>query len=302
MQHHPAEVAGSRVQIDYRVDLHYDIDGDADFIFLIHPARTPHQEVLSESLSLAPPVSHSLETDPVTGNRLLKLQAGRGALDITLEARIEVHHHMAEPAHVEAVAPAALPASTLRYLTASRYCQTDQLQAKAWQLFGHLPRGYGQVQAVTEWVRDNIEFRVGTSNPGTSAIDTLGQRLRRLPRLRASGDRVLPLAQLPGPVHDGRRLWCGRRRSVRPTSTRTPRSTSIAGTCSTRPASRPTTGLIRIATGQDAADVSFATIFGPVRTGMPRVVFSAVDDPAAGIALPRATSLAVSTARHLSVL
>ena len=52
----------------------------------------------------------------------------------------------------------------------------------------------------------------------------------------------------------------------------------------------PTTGLIRIATGQDAADVSFATIFGPVRTGMPLVVFSAVEDPAAGIALPRATT------------
>ena len=29
----------------------------------------------------------------------------------------------------------------------------------------------------------------------------------------------------------------------------------------------PITGLIRIGTGRDAADVSFATIFGPVRTG-----------------------------------
>jgi transglutaminase-like putative cysteine protease len=56
------------------------------------------------------------------------------------------------------------------------------------------------------------------------------------------------------------------------------------------------TGLIRIGTGRDAADVSFATIFGPVRTGMPIVTFSAVDDPAFGFVAPRATELAVSTA------
>ena len=295
MQHNPAEVAGSRVQIDYRVDLHYDIDGDADFIFLIHPARTPHQEVLSEQLSLAPPVSHSLETDPVTGNRLLKLQAGRGALDITLEARIEVHHHMAEPAHVEAVAPAALPASTLRYLTASRYCQTDQLQAKAWQLFGHLPRGYGQVQAVTEWVRDNIQFRVGTSNPGTSAIDTLAngcgvcrdfahlaisffRSLNYPARFTTGVDYGADEALGPPDFHAYAEVYLDRWYLFD--------ATGIS----------PTTGLIRIATGQDAAEVSFATIFGPVRTGMPRVIFSAVDDPAAGIALPRPTKLAVSTA------
>ena len=43
MQHHPSEVSGSRVQIDYRVELHYEISGPSDFIFLIHPARTPQQ-------------------------------------------------------------------------------------------------------------------------------------------------------------------------------------------------------------------------------------------------------------------
>ncbi|MEO8751282.1 MAG: transglutaminase family protein, partial [Casimicrobiaceae bacterium] len=58
----------------------------------------------------------------------------------------------------------------------------------------------------------------------------------------------------------------------------------------------PVTGLIRIGTGRDAADVSFATIFGPVRTGMPRVEFSAVEDTTRGFVAPVATELAVSTA------
>ena len=295
MQHHANEVAGSRVRIDYRVELHYDIDGPSDFIFLIHPARTTQQEVLSESLSLAPAVAHSLETDAVTGNRLLKLQADRGPLDLKLDARIEVRHHMAEPARIEAVAPAALPASTLRYLVASRYCQTDQLQQRAWQMFGHLPRGYAQVQAVAEWVRDNIEFRVGTSNPGTSAIDTLAngcgvcrdfahlaiafcRSLNYPARFTTGVDYGADEALGPPDFHAYVEVYLDRWYLFD--------ATGIS----------PTTGLIRIATGQDAADVSFATIFGPVRTGMPLVVFSALEDPAAGIALPRATLLAVSTA------
>lgn len=295
MQHNLTEVAGSRIRIDYRVELHYDLDGPADFIFLIHPARTPQQDVLTESLSLAPPVGHLLETDAVTGNRFLKLQAGTGMLDLKLRALIEVRHHVAEPAHVEAVAPAALPASTLHYLVASRYCQTDQLQQRAWQLFGHLPRGYAQVKAVAEWVRDNIEFRIGTSDPGTSAIDTLAKgcgvcrdfahltigfcrSLNYPARFVTAVDYGADPALGPPDFHAYAEVYLDRWYVFD--------ATGIS----------PTTGLIRIATGQDAADVSFATIFGPVRTGMPLVVFSAVEDPAAGIALPRATSLAVSTA------
>ncbi len=295
MQHIATEVAGSRVWIDYRVELHYEIAAASDFIFLIHPARTQQQDVLTESLSLFPELSHSVDTDVVTGNRLLKLQAGTGMLELKLEARIEVRHHMAEPARIDAVAPAALPAATLRYLVASRYCQTDLLQQRAWQLFGHLPRGYAQVQAVLEWVRDNIEFRVGTSNPGTSAVDTLAngcgvcrdfahlaiafcRALNYPARFTTGVDYGSDAALGPPDFHAYVEVYLDRWYLFD--------ATGIS----------PTTGLIRIATGQDAADVSFATIFGPVRTGMPLLIFSAVEDPAAGIALPRATTLAVSTA------
>jgi hypothetical protein len=58
----------------------------------------------------------------------------------------------------------------------------------------------------------------------------------------------------------------------------------------------PLTGLIRIATGTDAADVPFAMMFGDVRTTMPKISFAAAPDLDAGISLPRPTTLAVSTA------
>lgn len=295
MLHHATEVAGSLVRIDYRVELHYDVAGPADFIFLIHPARTSQQEVLTESLALTPEVAHSLDTEPVTGNRLLKLKADAGTLGVKLDARVEVRHYITEPAHVEATAPAELPSSTLRYLVASRYCQTDQLQQQAWKLFGNLPRGYGQVQAVADWVRSNIEFRVGTSDPGTSALETLekgcgvcrdfahltiafARALNYPARLTTGVDYGADPALGPPDFHAFAEVYLDRWYLFD--------ATGIS----------PKTGLIRIATGRDAADVSFATIFGPVRTGMPRVTFSASEDAEAGVALPRGTSLAVSTA------
>ena len=58
----------------------------------------------------------------------------------------------------------------------------------------------------------------------------------------------------------------------------------------------PGTGLHADRHGRDAADVSFATIFGPVQSGVPRIAIRADNQPAQGFTLPAPTDLAVSTA------
>ncbi|GIK87978.1 MAG: transglutaminase family protein [Burkholderiales bacterium] len=289
------ERSGSRVRIRYRVALRYEVDGPSDFIFLIHPARTAQQHVTGEALDVLPEADHAVETDLQSGNRLLKLRAGAGTLDVRLQACVDVVHHMARPEDVVAAAPAALPASTLRYLTASRYCQTDRLQQHAWSLFGGLPRGYAQVQAVCDWVRGHVEFRAGTSHPGTSALETfdtgigvcrdfahlaitLCRALNYPARFVTGVDYGADPSLGPPDFHAYVEVYLDRWYLFDPTGI------------------SPTTGLIRIATGADAADVSFATIFGPVRTGMPLLAFDAVEDAEAGVLRPRATPLAVSTA------
>jgi transglutaminase-like putative cysteine protease len=290
-----AEPAGRRVRINYRVALRYEVEGPADFIFLIHPSRTAQQQVVHEALDVLPEVDHAVETDLASGNRLLKLRAEPGTLDVRLSACVDVLHHVVEPAAIEPVAPADLPASTLRYLTASRYCQTDRLQQRAWDLFGTMPRGYAQVQAITEWVRDHIRFQPGSSHPGTSALETIesGQgvcrdfahlaitlcRALNYPARFVTGvDYGADPSLGPPDFHAYVEAYLDRWYLFDPTGI------------------SPTTGLIRIATGADAADVSFATIFGPVRTGMPQLAFDAVEDAREGIARPQRTELAVSTA------
>lgn len=284
-----------RVRIRYRVGLHYEIEGPAEFLFLIHPARTPHQRVVDEVLRIAPDVERALETELATGNRLLKLRTGAGSLDVRLSACVDLLHHMVDPNAIAAARPADLPAASLRYLPASRYCQTDQLQARAWELFGTLPRGYAQIQAICDWVREHVVFRVGASHAGTSALETLASgegvcrdfahlaitfcRALNYPARFVTGvDFGADPALGPPDFHAYVEVYLDRWYLFDPTGI------------------SPTTGLIRIATGADAADVSFATIFGPVRTGMPQIEFAAIHDERAGLAAPRRTPLAVSTA------
>ena len=55
------------------------------------------------------------------------------------------------------------------------------------------------------------------------------------------------------------------------------------------------TGLVRIGTGRDAADVAFATMFGSVKSFAPVITIDAVNDPINGFTLPSASPDAVST-------
>jgi transglutaminase-like putative cysteine protease len=288
-------VGESRVRIRYEVELFYSLAGRADFLFLIHPARTPQQTVKDEVLVLDPSVEYELDVDVATGNRLLKTQADSGTLRVHLDAIVDVRHVLVDVSRTKPTPPVLLPAEALRYLVSSRYCQTDQVQALAWREFGHLAPGYEQVRAVAEWVRERTTFKPGTSGPSTSAIETLEQgagvcrdfahlmiALCRALNYPARFTTAVDFGADPGlgppDFHAYVEVFLDRWYIFDPTGI------------------SPTTGLIRIATGRDAADVSFATIFGPVQAGMPKVAFHAVEDMANGIAVPTPTKLAVSTA------
>jgi transglutaminase-like putative cysteine protease len=295
MRHESAAISGSRIRIGYSLDLHYDVVEPADFVFNIHASRSPQQRVLSEAVVVDPPTTWRVD-DSTLGNRLLRLRASPGSLDVRYVGTVEVEHYMAEPAHVLAAPLDALPVETLPFLWPSRYCQSDRLQPLAWREFGSMTPGHEQAEAVCRWVRSRVQFRVGTSTIATSALETLESGagvcrdfvhvaialLRGLnyPARFVTGvdygaDEALgpPDFHSYGEAYIGERWWL-----FDPTGI------------------SPVTGLIRIGTGRDAADVAFATMFGNVRGAAPKVAFAAADDPAVGIARPQPTRLAVSTA------
>lgn len=72
--------------------------------------------------------------------------------------------------------PADLPDEALAFLLPSRYCPSDQLASFALQQFGAvLPdvNGVHRVQAITNWVHNQIGFSYGAASSATTAADVL---------------------------------------------------------------------------------------------------------------------------------
>jgi len=285
-----------RVRLNYHVELHYEVDGPAEFLLDVHAAKTAHQTVVSERFTVTPQVTTALKTDPASGNRIVSFSATSGSIVADYVATVDIAHRIVDPQTVIAEQPTALPAATLRYLYPSRYCQADLVSQQAWDTFGHMPRGYLQVRAVRDWVHENLQFKIGASCSNTTALDTLRDGIGVCRDFAHSMITYCRALNYPTRFVTG--VDYGADRALGPPDFHAYVEVFIGGAWYLfEPTGiSPITGLVRIGTGRDAADVSFATIFGPVRTGMPLVEFSAVDNPEQGFVLPEWTDLAVSTA------
>ena len=296
MRSNPQETSGSRVRLRYSVQLHYEAAGDAAFLLNVHAAKTVHQIVLDEQFVIAPPQPWSLDADPVTRSRIAAFKAPPGGLQVNYDALVDIEHRIVDPADVIAEGPTALPVATLPFMRPSRYCQADLVQQSAWDRFGQLPRGYAQVRAVRDWVREHVRFKIGTSVSTTSVVETLRDGVgvcRDFAHTMIAYCRAL---NYPARIVTG--VDYGADPSLGLPDFHAYVEVYVGGSWYIFDPTgiSPVTGLLRIGTGRDAADVSFATLFGPVQAGMPIVRYTPVDDPVLGIGLPVSTELAVSTA------
>ena len=66
-----------------------------------------------------------------------------------------------------------LPHELLRYTLPSRYCDSDKLMNFAWNQFGQVPHGLPRVQAICDWVHNNIEYRYLSGRPDLSASEVI---------------------------------------------------------------------------------------------------------------------------------
>ena len=68
-----------------------------------------------------------------------------------------------------------LPADTIAYLLGSRYCETDRLSDKAWQLFAGTPPGWARVQAICDFVHRHIAFGYQHARPTKTAWEAFNE-------------------------------------------------------------------------------------------------------------------------------
>ena len=93
------------------------------------------------------------------GNWCSRIVAPQGEIKLSADAIV---NDSGEPDAVNVTArqhPVQdLPEETLLFLLGSRYCETDLLSQVAWDLFGGTPEGWGRVQAICDFVHQQIKF------------------------------------------------------------------------------------------------------------------------------------------------
>lgn len=284
------------IRLGFSVDLHYDVSAPgADFIFNVQAAQTRQQHVLNEQLQVGQPVLLNAHTDPVSRTRYLRLHANPGPLHLHYDAVVEIAHHVAKPQALNEVPIAQLPPQVLPFLYPSRYCESDHFAALAMQQFGSLPQGYQRVIAVRDWIRQRVTFRANTSTGTTTARDTLASgegvcrdfahvmialcRALNIPARFATGfDHGADPALGPPDFHAYVEAYLGQRWYLfDPSGTAIPMA------------------FVRLATGHDASDAAFATIFGKVACQPPVIWTQILPDASGLLHLPFHTTDALST-------
>jgi transglutaminase-like putative cysteine protease len=159
----------------------------------------------------------------------------------------------------------ALPEETLVFLLGSRYCETDRLSEKAWQLFGYTFPGWTRVQAICDYVHNHITFGYENARPTKTAWETLNEGkgvCRDFAHLAIAFCRCL---NIPARYCTG---YLGDMGTAPPYGVMDFAAwfeAYIGGGWYTFDARNnvPRIGRVLIARGRDAADVAIATTFGP---------------------------------------
>ncbi len=284
------------VRIQFAIDLNYVLNfPGADFVFNIHAAQTASQRIVSEDLQINQQILPTIQTEPQTCARFMRLKAQPGPLHIAYRATLDIDQHIGDPDRICETPISELPLSALQYIYPSRYCQSDRLALLAMNEFGQLPKGYRRVEAICHWVNRHVAFRQATSSSATSALDTLTDRVgvcRDFAHLMIAICRAL---NIPARFTTG--IDYGADPALGPTDFHAyvevfldhrwymfdPSGTAIP------------MGFVRIGTGRDAADVSYATIFGSVSSPPPLISISALTEPGLPWETPRRRPEALST-------
>ncbi|MDF3067779.1 MAG: transglutaminase domain protein [Polyangiaceae bacterium] len=242
-------------------DIHLSAPSPASLVAMLRPRSGTAQWIIGERYDFEPFVQATEYVDAF-GNLCQRLTAPAGAFRIRTEVEIEVAEAIAVepsagPANVE-----DLPDYVLQFLLPSRYCQSDMLESVAEDVVAGRKPGYEQVDAIREFIREQIEYRSGASNGSTSAVDTLRDRAGVCRDFSHVGLSLCRALRIPA------RMVVGYLLGLTPMDLHAWFEAFVGGRWYTFDATQPKPrgGRIAIAYGRDAADVALLTELGPLKT------------------------------------
>ncbi|MDQ2065165.1 transglutaminase family protein [Xinfangfangia sp. CPCC 101601] len=253
-----------------QIKLGYDIEIACDQPTEVIALMDPHpdlagQIVQSSGLQITPDVSHRSYIDRY-GNKCLRFTAPAGKTRLTCDNHLKIND--SPEVWDESLTQSALsdlPDEVISYLLASRYCETDLMMAKAWELFGQTPPGWPRVRAIFDYVNSHLTFGYPHARATRTASEAWAEgkgvcrdfahlaitfcRCMNIPARYANGylgDIGVPADPAPMDFNAWAEVWLGDQWVTFDARHNTPRI-----------------GRVVIARGRDATDIPLLHSFGP---------------------------------------
>jgi Transglutaminase-like superfamily len=237
--------------------LGYDVSAPASFLFNVAIAQNRFQRITNEHFEVVG--AKSCQEMVISGQRYHRATAESGKVDLIYQVEVEAAHELpGDPGRLQVPLFEQIPADALVFLYPSRFCQSDLLARLAKREFNQNEAGFYRVTRICNWIYDRVKYLSGTTKPTTSAFDTVTELVgvcRDFAHLAIAFCRSLGIPA---------RFVSAYAYGLNPPDFHVYIEAYLGGRWILFDPSRlaPQTSFIRIGHGRDAADTSFATIFG----------------------------------------
>ncbi|CAN5315108.1 transglutaminase family protein [soil metagenome] len=243
-------------------------------VAMLRPASGLAQWLSSESYRFEPHV-HPTEYVDAYGNLCQRFVVPQGTMRIRTEAIVETEDTIAVEPNAPYTPIHMVPDAALQYLLQSRYCPSDKMGDRAWQIVAGCAPGYQQVEAIRTWIHQNITYQYGVSTATTDALDTLAQGAGVCRDYSHIGIALCRSLQIPA------RMVVGYLYQLDPMDLHAWFEAFVGGRWYTFDATQaqPRGNRIVVAYGRDAADVAFISNYGGLTTKSMKVWVDLDDSP-----------------------
>ena len=163
------------IRIGYEIILDVPSPAPAVLKLYLHPSQLEKVKK-PERLKIDPETAVEEFIDDF-GNRVGRLVLPEGRVRLWNSAVVSNSRQPDEANYTAQQLPVeSLPVDVLPYLLSSRYCEVDRLSEIALGLFDQTPTGWARVQAVCDWVHENVTFGYEYARSTKTAYDVYTER------------------------------------------------------------------------------------------------------------------------------
>lgn len=160
--------------IQIQASFAFELDQPTDVLLQFEAAALPEQEVLSARTKTSDAIHFArVGAEDDIGERIW-LRA-EGVFEVDYSATVALHRQKVDLPTLAALPPHKLPGETVSFLFDSRYCPADRFQAFVEAEFGGTSGG-ARIDAIRQWIANNLSYVPGSSNADTGAADSFIMR------------------------------------------------------------------------------------------------------------------------------